>query len=83
MRKRLHIPLLETRKLPPFHPRPRPDVRNAVLALAIAGEIVAWLAGVFSREVDLEDAVDAQGLVAEALDGVWKRGELVGLVIRG
>lgn len=56
-------------------PRPSLHVSNAVLALAIAGKVVALLAGVLAGQLDFEHAVDAQGLVAEALDGV---GDLLG-----
>ena len=72
MRKLIHI-LLRKRRIavPALHPRPRLDIRDTVLALALAGEVVARLAGVFAAEVDLEHAEDAQGLVFEAVDGVF------------
>jgi len=70
MRKRLHIILREPTELISLDPRPRLDVCDAVLALSVAGKVVAGLAGVFARELDLEHAVDAEGLVLEAVDGV-------------
>lgn len=71
MRERLHILLREPGELVALDPRPGPDVRDRVLALSFAGEVLARGAGVFAAELDLEDAVDAEGFVAEALDGVW------------
>jgi hypothetical protein len=70
MRERLHVLLSETSLLPALNPRPSLDVGDAVLALTFAGEVLALFAGVLARELDLEHAVDAQGFVAEALDGV-------------
>ena len=70
MRERLHIILRESAELIPLDPRPRLDVCHAVLALSVAGEVVAGLAGVFSGKLDLEHAVDAESLVLEAVDGV-------------
>lgn len=75
MRERLHILLGEARALPALDPGPGLHVGNAVLALAVAGEVLARGARVLARELDLEHAVDAQSLVAEAVDGV---GDLLG-----
>lgn len=75
MRERLHVVLAEPSPLPALDPRPGLDVRNTVLALAVAGEVLALLACVLAGELDFEDAVDAQGFVAETLDGV---GNLLG-----
>ena len=79
MREWLHILGRETRELPALDPGPGADVRDAVLAFAVAGEVFARRAGVFARELDLEDAVDAEGFVAEAVDGVW--GGVVSLLL--
>jgi hypothetical protein len=70
MWERLHVLFGEPSLLPALDPRPSLDIGNAVLAFAFAGEVVALFAGVFARELDFEHAVDAQGFVAEALDGV-------------
>lgn len=72
VRERLHVFLAEPAALPALDPRPRLDVRHAVLALALAGEVVAgfFAVGVDARQADLEHAVDAQGLVLVAVDGV-------------
>jgi hypothetical protein len=70
MRERLHVLFGETRLLPALDPRPSLDIGHAVLAFAFAGEVLALFAGVFAGQLDLEHAVDAQGFVAEALDGV-------------
>lgn len=70
MRERLHVVLTEPSPLPSLYPRPGLHVRNTVLALAVAGEVLAFLARVLAGELDFEDTVDAQGLVAETLDGV-------------
>lgn len=88
MREGLHLLFSETRSLPALDPRPGLDVSNAVLALAVAGQVVARLAGVLARELDFEHAVDAQGFVLEALDGVGDflgggAGEVVGLACGG
>ena len=70
MRERLHLVLSEARPLPAFDPRPRLDVRHRVLALAGAGEVVARFSGVLAGQPDLEDAVDTEGFVLVAVDGV-------------
>ena len=70
MREVLHLLLCEARLLPALDPRPGLDVGDAVLALAVAGEVLARLAGVLAGQLDLEHAVDAQGLFLEALNGV-------------
>ena len=70
MRELLHLILREASLLPTLDPRPGLDVRNAVLALAVASEVLAFFAGVLSRELDFEHAVSAQGFLLEALDGV-------------
>ena len=72
MRERLHVLLLQAAELPPFYPRPCANVRDAVLAGPVARKALTRLAGVFAGELDLEDAVDAKGLVFEAFDRVWK-----------
>ena len=74
MRELLHLLLGHAAELPALDPRPGPNVRDAVLALAGAGEVLARLARVVPAQVQLEHAVDADGLVAEAVDGV---GDLV------
>lgn len=71
MRERLHILRAKTTEFPRFNPRPSTDVRNGVFALAIAGEVFARGAGIFARELDLEDAVDAHGFVVETFDCVF------------
>ena len=70
MRKGLHVLLAEAGKLPALDPGPGTDVGDGVLALAVAGEEVARLARVLAAELDLEHAVDAEGFVAETVDGV-------------
>lgn len=75
MRERLHVFLREPSPLPALDPWPSLHVGNTVLALAIAGEVLALDTGVLARKLNLENAVDAEGLVAEALDGV---GDLLG-----
>lgn len=68
--ERLHLVLGEAAEAPSFHPRPGADVRDRVLALAVAGEVLARRAGELARQVDFEDAVDPQGFVFKALDRV-------------
>jgi len=70
MREVLHLLLGEARPLPALDPRPGLDVGHAVLALAVAGQVLARLARVLAGQLDLEHAVDAQGFFLEALDGV-------------
>lgn len=70
MRELVHLLLREPGKFPPFDPRPSADVRDAIFAFSVAGEVFAWGAGVFARESDFEHAEDAEGFVLEALDGV-------------
>lgn len=70
MREGLHVVLCEARELVALDPGPGADVGDGVLALAVAGQVVARLAGVLAAQLDLEDAVDAEGFVAEAVDCV-------------
>ena len=70
VREGLHIVLGEARELVALDPGPGADVGDGVLALAVAGQVVAGFAGVLAAQLDLEDAVDAEGFVAEAVDGV-------------
>ena len=72
MRERLHILFREPRELITFHPRPGADICDRVFALAVARYILAWRAGVFARELNLKDAVDAEGFVAETFDGIYE-----------
>lgn len=75
--------------LPVLDPWPRLDIRNAELALAVAGQILARLTSVLAGKVDFEDTEDAQSLVAEAVDSVGdlfggSAGEVVDLaLVRG
>lgn len=71
MRELVHLILGEPCLLPALDPRPGPDVGDGVLALAFAGEVVTRLASVFAGEVDLKDAVDAEGLVTEAVYRIY------------
>lgn len=48
---------------------PSGDVCNRVFACAYAGEIFFDLASVFTREMELEDAVDAEDFILGTLDG--------------
>lgn len=43
---------------------------TTVLSLAVSSKILSWLTGILSRKVNLEDAIDSEGLILEALDGV-------------
>jgi hypothetical protein len=71
MWERLHVLLREARELPGFNPRPSPNVRDGVFALPISGQILARCAGVLATQLDFQHAIDAEGLVAEAFDGVF------------
>lgn len=53
MREILHLLLREACPLPALDPRPRLDVGDAVLALAVAGQVLARLTRVFSGQLDL------------------------------
>jgi len=84
MREVLHLLLREACLLPALDPRPGLDVGDAVLALAVAGQVLARLAGVLAGQLDLEHAVDAQGFFLEAFNGVGnflrsRAGEVVDL----
>ena len=48
VRERLHVVLTETGEFPPLDPRPGADIRNAVFALAVTCEVLAWGTGVFA-----------------------------------
>lgn len=72
MRERFHIFLREARELPGLDPGPSPDIGDTVFAFTLTGQIVARGAGVFARELDLQDAVDAEGFVAKAFDCICR-----------
>lgn len=82
VRELRHILLGESAELPSLDPGPSADVGNTVLALALASQVFARLAAVLAGQVDFEHTVDAEGLVAEALDSVRKLllGELAEVV---
>ena len=48
MRKRLHLLFRKASKLPSLNPRPGADIRYAVFAFAVTGEVFAWGTGVFA-----------------------------------
>ena len=66
----LHVFLAEATECPSLDPRPGSNIRNRIFAFAVAGQVLARLAGVLATEMDLEYAVDAEGLIAEPFDGV-------------
>lgn len=66
----LHVFLAEATELPPLDPRPGSNICDRVFAFAVAGQVLARLAGVLAAQLDLEHAVDAEGLVAESFDGI-------------
>ena len=70
VRKLSHLLFREAAESPALDPGPGADVSDGVLALAVAGQIVARLAGVLAAEPDLQHAVHAQRLVHEARDRV-------------
>ena len=65
-----HVLLAEAGELPPLDPRPCPDISDRVFPFTVAGQVLAGLASVFAAQLDLEDAVDAEGFVAETFDRV-------------
>lgn len=74
VREGLHVLSGKAAALPALDPRPGLDVGHRVLALAGTGEVVARALGrVLAGQADLEHAVDAQGFVLVAVDGVCKR----------
>ena len=70
MRKLGHLLFGEAGESPALDPGPGSDVGNGVLALAVAGQVLARLAGVLAAQADLQHAVDAQRLVHEPRDRV-------------
>ena len=70
MWERLHVFLGEAAELPYLDPRPGADIGDRVFALAVAGQVIARLAGVLATQLDFQHAVDAEGFVAETFDGV-------------
>jgi hypothetical protein len=50
-------------------PTPSGDVCDRVFTLAYAGEVFFDLASVFAREMDLEDAVDAEDFILKTIEG--------------
>lgn len=70
VRELVELLLAEAALGPALDPRPRLDVGHRVLALALAGEVLAGLARVLARQPDLEHAPDPERLVVEAVDGV-------------
>lgn len=70
MREGLHVFLGEPTELVSLDPRPGSDISDGIFALAVTGQVVTGLAGVFAAQLDLEHAVDAEGFIAETIDGV-------------
>ena len=70
MWERFHVFLAKAGEFPPFDPRPCPDISDGVFPFAVAGQVLAGLARVLAAQLDLENAVDAEGFVAETFDGV-------------
>lgn len=70
MWERLHVFLGESTKPIPLNPRPGSDISDRVFAFTVTGQVLARLAGVLATQLDLEDAVYAEGFVAETFDGV-------------
>jgi hypothetical protein len=68
----LHFVLSEASSLPTLDPWPCLDVSDTVFSFAVAGEIFAWSVCVLAAQLDLKDAVDAEGFVFEAGDCVWR-----------
>ena len=66
----LHVFLGEAGELPSLDPRPGADISDRVLALAVAGQVIARLAGILATQLDFQHAVDAEGFVAETFDGI-------------
>jgi hypothetical protein len=69
MRERLDLLLTKPTLLPILDPRPRANIRNTVLTLALAREVLSLDARIAPTELDLQHLVDAQRLVVEARDG--------------
>jgi hypothetical protein len=73
MWKLLHVVLCEAAELPVLDPRPRPNVGDGELAMALASKKVLWYARVLARKLNLEDAKDSERLLAKAIDCDWSR----------
>ena len=70
MREWLHVFLAESRELIPFDPRPGSNISDRVFTFAVTSQVLARLAGILATQLDLKYTVDAEGFVAETLDGV-------------
>lgn len=71
MGKGLHVFLAKPAELPPLDPWPGPNISDRVFALAVTGQVFARFAGVLATQLDLKHAVDAEGFIAETIDGVF------------
>lgn len=69
MRELRELLVSEPGVLPALDPRPGAELRNTVAALAVASKVVALDTGVSAGQLDLQHLVDAQSLVAEAVNG--------------
>ena len=65
-----HIFLAESTECPTLDPRPGTNISDGVFALAITGQVIARFAGVLAAQLYLQDAIDTEGFIAEAFDGV-------------
>ena len=72
--KGLHVFLTEARESPTLDPGPGANIGNRVFAFAVTGQVIARLAGILATQLNLEDAVDTEGFVAETFDCVCGSG---------
>ena len=70
MRKRLHVLFGKAGVGVALDPWPGPNVGDRIFTLTLTSQIVAGFACVLARQLDFEYAVDAEGFVPEALNGI-------------
>ena len=73
MRERLPLFVREHFVLEMSNPRPSPDIRDRVFALIFARKVVSGLAGIFARQVDLENAEDAESFVGVPFNSIYSK----------
>jgi hypothetical protein len=70
MRELADLLFRKSTALPVLDPRPRADISNAVLSLALAGKILPRFARVLAAQSNLEHAIHSQRLIGIALNGI-------------
>jgi len=71
MRELLHFFLSKSTEFISFNPWPSSNISNGILPLARSCKVIAGFAGIPSRQTNLQYAIDTEGLIVEAVNGIY------------